>query len=122
MTKTLAAFILALSVLLAACTDDGGPIGIVKNNKFDNCSTKTVGKMVDNFFENPQWKTFYENNKRYVLVTGTIKQDNKTVGAALKFEVTEIGGFKVASLLYNDVEQSHLVMDELMKTMCEHNR
>lgn len=120
--SVMALFISALMPLLVSC-ESANPtlLNMVKSGIFPKYSKKTVGIMIDSFFEDVKWSSKKSpDGQDFVIAKGKILYSGSTVEAKIIFKVeTDQLSFKVDSLLFNEAPQNSIIVDSLFEKMYE---
>jgi hypothetical protein len=95
---------------------------IVKNGTLKSYTDKTVGQAVDGYFENTRWQAIEATDgKKYVNAVGNVTYQNKTVIAALQFNVEKDNNITINALEFNGMPQNRLVIFSLLSDMYGHS-
>lgn len=93
-------------------------VRMVKDGTFSLCPQKTVGQIVNGFFEAPKWERVLADNARYVNVSGKILIYEKPVIAVLQLKLNDDNTFGYNALELNEVPQNNFLAMGLITKMC----
>jgi hypothetical protein len=102
--------------------DEGNKnVNFIKSGTMNTCKNKTTGKMIDDFMGNPKWSGIIGTDKKeYVNVKGNITYLEKEITALIQFSLNK-PSFSVRSLEFNEIPQNQLILNTLLKTMCDYS-
>lgn len=92
-----------LAIVLAIVFLKSDNAELVKTGTFNQYSEKTVGEAFEDFFAEPAWNTYEENDNEYVKFTGRCTYDGEAVNATFIFLI-DGDEFSVNSCRIGDVE------------------
>ena len=93
---------------------------IVKEGYFDLCEETTVEVLVQNFFANPSWDSFFaEDGYYYINVTGNILYDNAAAFSLVQFSVYEDQSWEINAFEIDGQPQDDYMVIELINLMCQ---
>jgi len=111
-------YVLLLLFSLSGC--EYATENIVKEGYFDLCQETTVDDLVQNFFANPSWDSFYaDDNYFYINVTGNIMYNNVEAFALVQFSVYEDDTWEINAFEIDEQPQEEYMIIELIQLMCE---
>lgn len=97
-------------------------VATVKESTLDMCPNTTVEKMVDSFFEDPEWTGGKAaDGRKLVNVSGTITYASQPARAMVQVWMQD-DGFSVEALEINGRPQPEGMLDLLLEKMCQSAR
>ena len=93
---------------------------IVKEGYFDLCEETTVEVLVQNFFANPSWDSFFaDDDYYYINVTGNIMYNNAEAFTLVQFSVYEDQTWEINAFEIDGQPQDDYMVIELINLMCQ---
>jgi hypothetical protein len=92
----------------------------VKEGYFDLCEETTVEVLVQNFFANPSWDSFFaDDDYYYINVTGNIMYNNAEAFTLVQFSVYEDQTWEINAFEIDGQPQDDYMVIELINLMCQ---
>ena len=94
-------------------------ISTIKDSELEMCPNITIEKMVDSFFEDPEWSSGKAaDGRKLVNVSGTITYDNQPARALMQIWMRD-DAFSVEALEINGRPQPEGMLNVLLAKMCQ---
>ena len=107
---------LLTACLLAGCGGDDKYVSMVKNGSMDMAPNVKIGKAFDDFFGNPQWKSFVStDNERIVEFSGNCTFANKPAHCKIQFVIQQDNRFQWKATTLNDVNMPWMLAEGLLR-------
>lgn len=114
--------VLVAGVIQSVANSSHSPnVSMVKNGSLYSCPNHTVEEMVNGFMGSPSWESgTAEDGTEFVNINGDIMYMNKQVRSSVQFIVNKTNSsFEFGAIEMNNVPQSRLIANALLKKMCE---
>jgi DNA-directed RNA polymerase subunit RPC12/RpoP len=95
----------------------------IKEGRFNQYPSKTIGKAFNGFFGSPSWKSFTAQDGRNIVeFSGQATMNGKIVNVKIQFNITDkdTRAFETAYFALNDIPQDLSTLDGLLLTIYEH--
>ena len=110
--------IILVAILLVCAIANGTEEQTIDSVKFayfeDYSKEVSIGKALDDFFANPTWETYSENNKEYIKFSGEFLFYEKDALAVITFEFLEQDWFRISDISVNGVSLNEYEQDEFL--------
>ncbi len=113
---------IAIFILQSCSPFEDETITRIKDGSFNDCDSRTIGQLAENFFSNPEWEAIVASDGlSYVNLTGGITYDGLAADALVQFTapMEDYSDFDINAFELNEIPQNAFMIIGLVTAMCE---